>query len=140
MPFALLFAGAILIAAGVNGQTSQLFTLVKGDIEGGNGEKGYIYWMTAILIIGAIGYVPDFKVLSRAFMALVLVVLFLKTGNPVSGSGGFFEQFFGALGINPTSVQAISTSAPSINPNPIIPETPLTGGGQIFVNQGESFQ
>ncbi len=135
MPFALLFAGAILIAAGINGQTTQLFTLVKGDIEGGNGNEGYVYWLSAILIIGAVGYIEDFKVLSRAFMALVLVVLFLKTGNPASGGGGFFEQFFEALGINPTSVQAVSTSAPGLNPNPIVPMAPLSGLGQISEDQ-----
>lgn len=98
MPFALIFAGALLIAAGINGQSGQLFTLVKGDI-----EAGYIYWMFSILVIGALGYVEDLKPLSRAFMALVLVVLILKAGNPVSGQGGLFSQLQAGLQANPNS-------------------------------------
>lgn len=96
MPFALLFAAALLIASGINGQSKQLFTLVKGDIEG-----GYIYWMFSILIIGALGYIEELKPLSRAFMALVLVVLILKAGNPVSGQGGLFAQLQAGLKANP---------------------------------------
>lgn len=85
-----------MIAAGINGQSKTLFTLVKGDI-----EAGYIYWMFSILVIGALGYVSDLKPLSRAFMALVLVVLILKAGNPVNGQGGLFAQLQAGLKANP---------------------------------------
>lgn len=46
--------------------------------------------MTAILIIGALGYIKEIAPLSRAFLVLVVVVLFLK-------SGGVFQQFTAAL-------------------------------------------
>lgn len=101
MPFALIFAGALLIASGINGKSGQLFTLVKGDIEG-----GYIYWMFSILVIGALGYSEDLKPLSRAFMALVLVVLVLKAGNPLKNSGGgLFAQLQAGLAASPSSNQ-----------------------------------
>lgn len=103
MPFALVFVGIILVTAGVRDKTSDLYTLVKGDIESNGSQKGYIYWMVAILIIGSLGYIDSLKSLSRAFMALVIVVLFLKAGNPQAIGGGFFAQFFSALGLNPQS-------------------------------------
>jgi hypothetical protein len=88
MPFVLLFIGALLLASGVNGQTKTLFTLVKGDI-----EAGYIYWIISILVIGALGYIDELRPISRAFMALVIVVLVLKAGNPLSSNGGLFQSF-----------------------------------------------
>jgi hypothetical protein len=113
MPFALLFVGIVLIAAGVNGKTSTLYQLVKGDIEGTNGQTGYLVWMFSILVIGALGYVEGLKPISRAFMALVLVVLFLKEGNPQNVGGGFFaeiqSQLFGP-GSSPSSLGQQSTS------------------------------
>lgn len=103
MPFALLFVGALLIAAGVNGKSSDLFQLVKGDIESSNGRTGYLYWMVSILVIGALGYIEELKPFSRAFMALVVVVLILKEGNPQNPGGGFFQQLQQQLGVNPQS-------------------------------------
>ncbi|MGH7955117.1 MAG: hypothetical protein ACREOZ_04070 [Gloeomargaritales cyanobacterium] len=94
MPFAFIIVGTVLVISGVRGTSQQLLTLVKGDLQGKN---GYLYWLVAILIIGSVGYIPNFKGLSRAFLALVLIVLVLKEGNPSNGNGGFFQQFTSAL-------------------------------------------
>lgn len=83
MPFALLIIGITLLVSGVRGTQTQLYTLVKGDF---TGTPNYGYWVLAILIIGSIGYVPQLRSLSRAFLALVIVVLLLS-------KGGFFLQF-----------------------------------------------
>lgn len=100
MPFVLIFIGSIMVAAGVRGKTTQLYTLVKGDIEGGDGTSGYIYWMLSILVIGAIGYIKDLEALSRAFLVLVIIVLLIGAGKR-----GFFQQFNAALAQSPTSTQ-----------------------------------
>lgn len=105
MPFAFIIVGIVLTISGVRGTSAQLLTLVKNDLQGKN---GYLYWMVAILVIGSVGYVPQFKSLSRAFLVLVLVVLVLKTGNPNGTGGGFFKQFTSAL----TKISTPGTSLP----------------------------
>jgi hypothetical protein len=75
MPFALLIAGIVLTVSGVRGTTGELTQLVKGDFQG---DKNFAYWMVSILAIGAIGYIEDFRPLSRMFLVLVVVVLFLS--------------------------------------------------------------
>lgn len=114
MPFALVIIGVVLLIAAVRGTTGDsgsqkgLFTLVKGDFSGPN---NFIYWFVAILIIGMIGYIPDLKKLSVAFLTLVIVVLFLSRG-------GFFQQFTSALGSTQTgAVSSAVNSATSGLPN-----------------------
>lgn len=112
MPFAFLIVGVIAVAAGVNHQSKQLLTMVKGDLQG---KDGYIYWFISILLIGSLGYIPQLKGFSRAFLVLVLVVLVLKEGNPSGQGGGFFKQFTSALSqiSNPTGTTEPS-SLPSL--------------------------
>ena len=93
MPFALLIIGAVLLVAAVRGKTDGpdgLFALVSGDF---SGPGSFIYWMVAILIIGAIGYIPKVKPVSVAFLGLLILVLFLAKGDPARAGGGFFEKF-----------------------------------------------
>jgi hypothetical protein len=114
MPFALVIIGIVLLVAAIRNTLSGpggLLTLLKGDFTGPN---NFIYWMVAILIIGAIGYIPDLKKLSVAFITLVIVVLFLKRGNAQGIGGGFFTQFATALSstqtASPSTTASTSTS------------------------------
>jgi hypothetical protein len=95
MPFALLLVGLMLLIAGVKNTQDTLFSTVKGDL---TGRDNFIYWFVAIIIIGALGYIPKLKPISTAFLALVIVVLFLKKGSTTGLGGGFFSQFTSALG------------------------------------------
>jgi uncharacterized membrane protein HdeD (DUF308 family) len=83
MPFALIIVGIILLVSGVRNTHPELYNLVKQDF---SGDKSYVRWMLAILIIGAIGYIPEMKPLSRAFLVLVVIGLFIS-------NGGFFDKF-----------------------------------------------
>jgi hypothetical protein len=83
MPIAFLIIGSVLIIAGVRDTAGDLWTLIQGDF---TGDKSYIRWVVAILIIGSLGYVESIKPASRAFLALMLLVLFLS-------NGGFFNKF-----------------------------------------------
>lgn len=94
MPFALLIIGLVLIVAAVRNTQDELITIVQGDFQG---TGNFIYWVAAILAIGAIGYVKKFKPLSDGFLVLVLLVLVLSKGNPKAPGGGFFQQFTAAL-------------------------------------------
>lgn len=82
MPILFGFAGILLIVAGirntvVNGNPS-LSSLLKDDF---TGNPPFWKWLMAIMLIGAIGYIPNLAPISRAFMALVIVVFFLSNGG-----------------------------------------------------------
>lgn len=94
MPFAFIIVGLVLVISGVRGTGTQLLALIKGEFQG---KDNYLYWAVAILAIGAVGYVPSLRPLSRAFLVLVLIVLVLKTGKTSNTGGGFFKQFTTAL-------------------------------------------
>jgi uncharacterized membrane-anchored protein YitT (DUF2179 family) len=92
MPFAFILVGLALLTSGVRGTSQDLATLLKGDF---TGPKNFIYWMLSILLIGSIGYIEKLRPLSRAFMVLVIVVLFLA--NDPSNGLGFFQKFQAAI-------------------------------------------
>jgi hypothetical protein len=104
MPFALLIIGLVLVTAAVRNTYIELGQLVSSEF---SGPGNFIYWIVAILIIGAVGYVQKLKPLSDGFLVLVLLVLVLKRGNPNMPQGGFFQQFTNAL--KSTNTPATST-------------------------------
>lgn len=90
-----LISGAVLVLVAVLGREINaggekasdgkgLWPLLKQDFE--PGQKGnFLTWFAAILIIGALGYVPQFKPIANTMLALVIVVLLIS-------NGGFFAQ------------------------------------------------
>lgn len=116
MPFALLIIGIFLLVAGIRNTAgpaanpTSLFGLIHGDF---TGPDNFIYWFLAIVIIGAIGYIPKLKGISTGLLVLVVVVLFLKKGNTSGVGGGFFQQFSKAIGTS-TSGSSIPTAAQNI--------------------------
>lgn len=99
MPYIFIIIGLVMVIAAVrntvadtkdaNGNVTDagLATLLKHDF---TGQNNYIYWVVSILIIGAIGYIKPLQPVSRAFMLLVIIVLFLS-------NKGVFAQFNSAL-------------------------------------------
>lgn len=83
MPFALLTIGMILIITGFQNTYAEFGKLVAGDF---TGKGNFLYWILAIGVVGAIGYNKTAQPFSRAFIVLLLVVLFLTKGN------GFFGR------------------------------------------------
>lgn len=106
MPFALLLVGLVLLISGAKNTQDTLFATVKGDF---TGQDNFIYWFVAIMIIGGLGYIPKLKPISTAFLALVIVVLFLKKGNANGLGGGLFSQLTSALG----STSSVGASNPT---------------------------
>ncbi len=87
MPYALLAIGLILAIAAYNNTQGILSAQIQKDMAG---KTGFIYWIAAIIIVGAIGYIKPLETVSRAFLLLILVVVFLT-------NGGVFAQFNNAL-------------------------------------------
>ena len=114
MPIAFFIVGFVLVAAGVRGTDDDLLQLVKGDFENKNNQRGFISWIAAILIVGALGYIEPIKPVSRAFLVLIVVVLFITRG-------GFFDQFL--KGIQPLNQP--QTGTPNQLPN--LPQLPAVG-------------
>src|SRR3954454_18349239 len=99
MALALLFAGAVLLIAAVRNRQGDLFGLVQSDL---TGSENFFQWALAIVVIGAIGYIPKLKSFSVALLALVLVSIFLRKGK------GFFSQL--ATAVNATNPSTSTTS------------------------------
>lgn len=86
MPYALILTGIVIFLATFRGDISQLGTLLKGDILSGN----FLYWIGAVIVLGAIGYIKALKHFSDLFLVLLIVALMLS-------NRGFFAQFMAAL-------------------------------------------
>lgn len=114
MPFALVIVGTVLLIASIKntyGQTTPaggpgLGALLTNDF---TGQNNFVFWFAAILIIGAVGYIPKLKPISNAFLILVVIVLVLKRGNPSGVGGGFFQQF--TTGLQSTQTATGNTTA-----------------------------
>lgn len=100
MAFILLIIGITLIASAVNNTADELTFLLKADF---TGPANFGYWVLAILVIGAIGYVDKLKPVSDTFLVLIILVLFLAKGKPGSATGGFFQKFTQAIGTSQTT-------------------------------------
>lgn len=85
MPLALIVIGTIMVLTALRGDPATLGVLIVQDFKGTTGTNGYGAWMFAILVLGALGYVPKLQPISRALMVLVLVVLLVH-------NQGFFVQ------------------------------------------------
>jgi hypothetical protein len=90
MPFALVTVGILFIVVGFQDTYKQLGAQVQKDF---TGKGNFIYWLIAIGVLGAIGYVKEFQTFSRAMITLLIVALFLskKTGTPQGIT--FFQNF-----------------------------------------------
>jgi len=109
MAVAFLIIGVALILTAYRNTQAELFQLLQSD------AGGYVKWAAAILAIGAIGYIPDMQKVSRALLALVLLVI-------VISNQGAFQNF--------------KTAVTSSIPQATVPQTaPLAGQPEITVNQ-----
>ena len=106
MAFALLVVGIFLLVSAARNKQGDLFALVQGDFTGPN---NFIYWFTAILLIGALGYIPKLKPVSVALLTLVIIVLVLAKGNGNGLGGGLFEKL--TAGLKGTQSAKPSTAA-----------------------------
>jgi uncharacterized RDD family membrane protein YckC len=97
--------GILLLVAGIRDQTSQLVTLVEGDIEG-----GFFPWLLAIFLVGSLGYSQKLQTFSRVFMGLIVISL-------VIANKGIFAQLQSNLSTAATGT-APSNSSTVVGANP----------------------
>lgn len=86
MPLFLILIGLILVISGAKGTTKELASLLKDDFAPTDSNVSFGVWIIAIVMVGALGYIPKLKPLSNAFLVLLFVGLMLS-------NRGFFAQF-----------------------------------------------
>lgn len=82
MPFGLIVIGLLLIITGFQNTYAQFGSQLEKDF---TGSGNFFYWIVAIGSVGALGYNKTLEPFSRAFMALILVGIFLS-------NKGFFSR------------------------------------------------
>lgn len=105
MPIVFGVIGVLLIVTGVRGtvygSSPSLVSLVEADL---TGTPNYLEWMAAIFVVGALGYIPQLRTLSRLFMTIIVIDLFFA-------NRGFFAQLtqeFSSQGAAPAPVSVQS--------------------------------
>jgi hypothetical protein len=113
MGLPLLIIGLLMVITGGRGTYAQFGSQVASEFQGPN---SFTYWLLAIGILGAVGYIKPLQKISRLLMALVLIVIFLA-------NKGFFAKFTQALQTGPTQPNAIpanssfgATTSPGVTP------------------------
>lgn len=90
----------MLVIAGVRDTYAAFGSQLKKDLIGDGSQKGFIWWIAAILIVGSIGYVEKLKPFATGFLVLIIVAMV------INDKGGVFKKFTEALTqgpIEPTS-------------------------------------
>jgi hypothetical protein len=103
MPLILILIGVYCIVVAGNDNGEALQQQIVNDFTGSN---NFLEWMLALLLIGALGFVPKLKPFADTFLALIIVAIFLSKGT------GFFAQLtkaFTSTSANPTTGES-STS------------------------------
>lgn len=77
MILVVLFIGAIILVSALRNAYAELFAALGQDV------PQFVTWAAAILALGAIGFVPGFKSVSRGLMALVLITIIFQNYEKV---------------------------------------------------------
>lgn len=82
MPFALIAIGIIALVIAVRDKGRDARELLLSEFTGNN---NFFSWIAGIGAVGAVGYIPAFRGLSRAFLVLIFVGIILS-------NEGFFSK------------------------------------------------
>lgn len=104
----LILIGAVLLVSAVRNTEGDLGNALVQDV------PGYLKWALAIVAVGALGWVPGMRTISRYLLALVLVVIVLKN------YAALFKGFT-SLETPPAPSQAATSPASAYVANPAAP-------------------
>jgi hypothetical protein len=105
MIFFALIIGVILIVAAVRNSQGSLFSALGQDV------PAFVVWASAIFALGALGFVPGLKPVSRGLLALVLVVLILRNYKQILS--GFNNAYQNPPAYAPGKADSAATPAPA---------------------------
>lgn len=107
MTLVVLAIGIVLLVSAFRGTYGTLFTALGTDV------PGFVIWAAAIVALGAIGFIPGLKPISRGLLALVIVVLiFQNYANILAG----FQQVASPPAPKASGTGATGSTAPEYGP------------------------
>lgn len=115
MSLVFLLIGVVVVVAAFRNSQTALFTAVGTDV------PEFVIWGAALLAIGALGYVPGLKTVSKWLLGLVVLVLVVNNYQAISS--GFTSAWKNpppSSGTSPTQSGNSGTSpAPTTSPDPL---------------------
>jgi hypothetical protein len=119
MPFVLLLIGLVLVVAAYRNTQGDLAAALAQDV------PGFLVWALAIVGVGALGWVPGMRPVSRSLMTLVLLVIVLKNYQAILAGFTGLEST-----PSPSTAAASPTSQYLANPTgPQITQAAVSGTG-----------
>lgn len=100
MTLVVLTIGIVLLVSALRGTYGALFADLRQDV------PKFTVWAAALIALGAIGYIPGIKPISRGLMTLVLVVIIMSNYSSIL-------KGFEAVAKPPASKQTAPTPANS---------------------------
>ena len=133
MPLLLIALGIALIVSGFKGTTGQLATLVSNDMTGAGapGGHGFLTWIAAIGIIGGFGYITPIQRPARLMVALIIVVMVLKSDTGIFAN--FFKAFGGAEQAGTMPGESLASRAAVV----VGQNASGSGGDQVYQQAGQ---
>lgn len=78
MIIVLILIAVVLIVAALRDTQGDLFAALKDDV------PAFATWAAAIVALGALGFIPGFKTVSRGLLALVIVVIVINNYEKIT--------------------------------------------------------
>lgn len=129
MPFVFILIGLVFLVTAVRGTQSAMFTLLKSEFVGTN---SFVPWVSAILILGAVGYAKPIRPVADAMIGLVILAMVL------ANKGGFFTAFNQAIrnpvapAVDTSSTASLGTPGTAVMPGTTSPAgVPAQGDGYL---------
>jgi len=120
MPIFMGIIATLLIVTAMKGNQAAVMMQVKKDF---TGSGNFLYWILAILVLGAIGYVPMLQKGSKLLVALIVIVF-------IVANKGIFAKIQQALsGYQWPTSSSLEGQANVVNQAPSSGATPSSGGG-----------
>lgn len=119
-----LFIGAILIVAAIRNSQGALFAALYQDV------PAFVVWAAAIFAVGAVGFIPGLKPVSRGLLALVIVVIVMNNYEKILA--GFANAWQHPPAAAPDAKTSDAGSAASGAPSSLDLNSLLSSGVNAF--------
>lgn len=107
MPFFLIIAGIIMMVSALRGVQGCLIAEIETEFQGAG---SFIWWVAAIFMVGALGYSDTLRPISNAFLALIIIAMFLYA----AATQNLFQQFTSAISAGSNLGATLSTIAGNV--------------------------
>jgi hypothetical protein len=104
VPLALIIIGIVLVISAYRNTLDDVGKLLVGDF---TGDTNFLYWFGAIMTLGLLGYAPVMRAPSRAFLALILLAMFVS-------NNGFWAKFTDAIKTAKADTTAAKDTTPQL--------------------------